>query len=269
MSPLTVIGTGQIGKALVRTAGRSKVQNISGRDLIGRTGLIQDNALIVHATGPAGEQASKEDPGRAFGMHYTLVMELVEWLGNHEDARLILLGSVAPNLGFYGPLKRAGVRAAQDQSRILNASHRLLVIECGHVIGEGLNISSPVAGVVARFMRAAVEGGRLIIAGHGEQTIRYTPLEVLIDLILAVGRNWPKVPVVSPVSSPVRVIDVARTCLRLSNLAFGIDKGVIIHSALPSAPSYEDPTGESFAVPDLTDVIFQWMRTMEVKLLLR
>jgi len=263
--PLTVVGSGRIARALTQAKVKSAVQSLRGRDLIGHTSIIENDTL-VHATGPAGEQSSREDPGRAFAMHFSLVRELVDWLAGSETRRLMLLGTVAPASGFYGPLKRAGIAYAWERSVLFGCSNRLLVIECGHVIGEGLDIGSPNAGVVARFLRQSVEGKSLVIAGNGEQTIRYTPLDVLANLIMAVSRNWPKVPVVSPVSAPVRVIDVARICLRLANLAFKMNRGVMVHSIQEQPPSYTDPTGELFEVPDLTDVIFQWMRTMEVKL---
>lgn len=269
MSTVAIVGGGRIGHALLH--GCPGAHLVSGRELLAKRDLeplLQGASTVVHAAGPAGEAACKEDPALAFALHYTLTSRLVQWVDVSPGRKLILLGTVAPNVGFYGPLKRAAIEHAF--ARCADAEGALCVVECGHVIGVGLPVSDRNAGVIARFVQGAVQGGRLVLAGGGEQQIRYTPLAELVTVVKqlvqgerAFNATW------SPVSAPSSVADVARTCLNLARLLYEVDRGVMVdapHRTFP--PSYESPTGTLIPVAPLPDVLIAWMRTLEVKILL-
>lgn len=276
MSALVVIGSGRLGRAIHEQLGTAlRPQLLPGRDAAAKLhrldGVLGDATCVLHAAGPAGEAACVEDPAGAFTLHYGLTEQLAKWAAHEPGRRIVLLGSVAPNYGFYGPLKRAAIHRAED---VLSAEHdgplaaKLTVIECGHVIGEGLPISDRNAGVVARFVKGALQGRQLVLAGGGTQTIRYTALHSLVLVLREVVGSAPLGTTVSPVSPPVTVEEVARTCLRLAQLLYGVRAGVMIHGHQAPQPNYEDPTGEPVPQPELHDVLVQWLRTLEAKMLL-
>jgi nucleoside-diphosphate-sugar epimerase len=266
---LAVVGEGRIGRALA--VGCPGAALISGRELLAKrdpASLLGPAQTVVHAAGPAGEAACKEDPGLAFGLHFTLTERLMAWLQDAPHRRLVLLGTVAPNVGFYGPLKRAAIDRAWSL-RGEDSPGSLTVVECGHVIGVGLPVSDRNAGVVARFVQAAVQGGRLVLAGGGTQQVRYTPLAELTAVVKQVVLGTREPGTWAPVSPPVRVTDIARTCLNLARLLYEVDRGVMVgapHRLTP--PDYADPTGVELPVAALPDVLIAWMRTAEVKILL-
>lgn len=255
---MLVIGRGHIGEALL--FGNRDVRLLSSRAYFAVNSTTRRSTLdafdtIVHAAGPAGEVACCEHPAAAFAAHFTLVEHLVDWcIAGSGKHRLILIGTVAPNIGFYGPLKRAAIAYAERRIEYGD----LLVIECGQVIGPGAGED----GVIGKFLRAAVEGHRLQIAGDGTQTIRYTPLSNLVDLIGACTRNWPRNSIVSPVSLPVSLQEIARICIQRAYLKFQINNVLFYNSALTAALNYEEPSGQMIPVDSLKKVIESWMPLM-------
>lgn len=266
---LAIVGGGRIGQALAVGLNRYRPTTLGGRALLAKRDLaasLGEATTVLHAAGPAGEAACKEDPGLAFALHYTLTERLVTWALAQPGRQLVLLGTVAPDVGFYGPLKRAAQACALE-----HAPGAVLIIECGHVIGEGLPISDRNAGVIARFVQGALQGAQLQIAGGGEQMVRYTPVSSLIEVARTIvePNGYPSAPVLSPVSGPLTITEVGRTCLNLARLLYNVDRGVMVHAPHRALhPDYEDPTGAVVAVPVLADVLVQWMRTVEAKVLL-
>lgn len=263
MNRVAIVGSGRIGQALAEAAPEALA--LSGRDLFAKRhvdGFLGEREIVIHAAGPAGEMICREDPAMAFALHYTLTQRLVEWSLLNPTRRLILLGTVAPNVGFYGPLKRASIELAT----LINGS-KISVVECGHIIGPGLSVTDSNAGVIARFVKGAVTGSRLVIVS-GEQTIRYTPMKSVIECIMALVEE-PTARILSPVSAPIPVSEVGRLCLKMASFMYGVNRGVMVQgNQQGQPPSYEDPTGIPVTVPDLSDVLLQWMRTTEVKILL-
>jgi nucleoside-diphosphate-sugar epimerase len=275
MSGLVVIGTGRLGKAIHEGLGVPlRPQLFSGRDVAAKLhrldGVLGEATCVIHAAGPAGEAACVEDPAGAFTLHYGLTEQLAKWALHEPGRHIILLGTVAPNQGFYGPLKRAAINRAEDllSQDISSMGERLTVVECGHVIGEGLPISDRNAGVVARFVKGALQGRQLVLAGGGVQTLRYTALPQLVTLLHNVVTVPQETSTLSPVSRPVAIQDVARTCLRLAELLYGVRSATMIHGHQSPQPNYEDPTGEPVVQPEMHDVLVGWMRTVEAKMLL-
>lgn len=266
-----IVGTGRLGAALSVGLHALRPQQLSGRELLAKrevASALGEVRCVIHASGPAGEQACREDPGLAFALHYTLTERLLEW-AVAEGRRVILLGTVAPLVGFYGPLKRAAVeRAFTLVPGDVATAERVTVVECGHVVGEGLPIRDRNAGVVARFVAGALTGQALPLAGSGAQRLRYTPVSTLVQLLAQVVRQAPKVPTLSPVSEPVTVMDVARMTIRLADLLHGVNRATMVPAQAVSQPDYIDPTGQLYPVPALHDVLVPWMRTIEAKILL-
>lgn len=271
MTPMVVVGMGRIGRALAHIAPKPTL--LSGRAVLSTPDL--DDLLgpadtVVHVAGPAGEAVCLRDPGAAFGLHYLLTERLALWARERPSRRLILVSTVAPNAGFYGPLKRAAVRLAQ---RLLmhpeaELADPLTVIEAGHVIGKGMSVhESP--GVVAQFIAAAVTGGEIRVPS-ADVTIRFTPLSDLLQTIGHVAHmSVAHPPVLSPVSWAIPVRDVAKSVTSIVAVRYQRKPGVIIEDASLRAPSYADPTGEVLPVKPLGETLMAWLRTPEVGLLFR
>jgi nucleoside-diphosphate-sugar epimerase len=229
---------------------------VSARDFLdGKQAGLAIHNLVVHAAGPAGETPCVANPGAAFAQHYVLTDLLVDWLQQHLDRHLVLIGTVAPNTGFYGPLKRAAIAHARLRTA---RPRRLLVVECGQLIGLG--VDAKVSGVVGKFVEAAVAGRRPHVAHGGRQTIRYTTLGVLIDILCRVGTEWPASETVSPVSRPVPVVEIAHLCARLAHLLFATPEDVLVDDDDRLSESYEEPTGLVLpGVPELAATLTRWM----------
>lgn len=271
MTPLVVVGMGRIGRALADLTPKPTL--LSGRAVLSTPDLddlLGPTQTVVHVAGPAGEAVCLRDPGGAFGLHYLLTERLALWAREQPSRRLILVSTVAPNAGFYGPLKRAAVRLAQ---RLLMAPEAeladpLTVIEAGHVIGEGMSIhESP--GVVAQFIAAAMTGGQIRVPSP-EITIRFTPLSDLLQIIGHVAStSAARPPVLSPVSWAIPVRDVAKSVTSIIAVRYQRKPAVIIEDASLRAPSYADPTGEVLPVKPLGETLMTWLRMPEVRLLFR
>lgn len=250
-----IVGTGKIGTALAASVPGRALTMLSGRAVLEDPDLIPlDTDLVIHAAGPAGEGACQAAPALATALHETLTTRLVEWAIVGSSRKLICLGTVAPAAGLYGSLKRTALAHARTYVNHVGCGHRLLVIECGQVIGEGMPLGALDGGVVAAFLRRAIAGQRLVVNGQGTQTIRYTPLSSLVRVLAAIRQHWPKPEVLSPVSYPVRIVDLARCCLRLVGRE-GWDPGASAHTDAATGLSYTDPTGEPVQVPDLEEVL--------------
>ncbi len=246
---MLVIGMGRIGR-MFRAL---NIDVVPAREFLdGDQACLTSTDLVVHAAGPAGDAACCENPGGAFAAHYMLTDRLVDWALERGDRRLVLLGTVAPNIGFYGPLKRAAIANAQRRT-VGEAQSRLLIIECGQVIGEGIDPLG--SGVIGEFVLAAVKGQPIEVFG-GQQTIRYTSLHGLIDLICT--NRWPNVRILSPVSPPIPVLDLAKICARIAYLRFGVLENIVEWTA-PLTPSYEAPTGVILPVQDCATTLLKWM----------
>jgi nucleoside-diphosphate-sugar epimerase len=254
-----IVGTGRIGTALAVPAPGRSLTMLSGRAVLEDPDLIPlDTDLVIHAAGPAGEDACQADPAMATALHETLTTRLVEWAIVGPSRRLICLGTVAPAAGFYGSLKRTALAHARTYVNHVGCGHRLRVIECGQVIGEGMPLGAVDGGVVAAFLRRAMAGQRLLVNGQGTQTIRYTPLSSLVRVLAAIRLHWPKYEVLSPVSEPITILDLARLCLRVAGRDV-VSASASAHTDTTPAGSYTDPTGELVPVAALDEVLAQWM----------
>ncbi len=270
MRPMAVVGMGRIGRALEHT--HPKPTLVSGRAALATRDLgelLGPAEIVVHAAGPAGEAVCLKDPGAAFGLHYTLTERLMTWTRERNTRTLILLSTVAPNVGFYGPLKRAAAKLAQRIALTNHDVDQLTVIEAGHVIGEGMSVhESP--GVVARFIAAALTHGAIRVPGPGV-TIRFTPLRDLLATVHDVAYVPAVRPIaLAPVSIPIEVREVAQTVAKLVSLMYQREPASIREdSALSQSPSYEDPLGDIVPVKPLAETLMTWLRTTEVKMLFR
>jgi nucleoside-diphosphate-sugar epimerase len=269
-----VVGGGRLGKALQHSVvGRGKAP-LSGRALCDAHNFnqrLEGATTVIHAAGPAGEAVCRRDPGMAFSLHYVLSERLALWAREQPDRRLIFLGTVAPDVGFYGPVKRAACRVAQRLILDMEkgeGSEQLTVVECGHVIGEGMSVhESP--GVAAQFIAQAMTSGTLLVPVAPAPTIRVTPLSTLLDLVgkLCVVPGMTS-PVLSPVSEPIDIRDLARRIAGIVHVMFQTECQITEDPRMGGA-SYADPTGEVMPVRPFSDTIMGWLRTPEVKMLFR
>lgn len=267
---LAIIGAGRIGQILQKTNPRAKT--IGGRAALALGSMddaIGDVDLAIHAAGPAGEAVSVRDPGTTFALHYTLTERLVAWVQRSSHRRLILLGTVAPNVGFYGPLKRAVIRMAHERmGEPGGPKNAVTIIECGHVIGRDMSVhESP--GVVAKFIHGAVTDGLLQVPDL-PVAIRVTPVASLVetvDRVVHVPIEHPSV--LSPVSEPVFLRDLAHMVARLADIIYDKRPEIVATATLAGRYSYADPTGEMLPVQPLAVTLQEWMRTLEVKMLFR
>lgn len=272
MKRVCIVGHGRIGRALALA--KPKPDSVSGRALVGAAdrdfpGLLADAEVVVHAAGRSGEAVAVKDPVGAFALHFTLTERLVRWTLAQPSRQLILIGTVAPDVGFYGPLKRAAVRTAQRMMAAGEATDgQLFVVEAGHVIGEGMSVhDSP--GVVARFIASAVTGQPLVVPTQ-PVTIRLTPLDSLVKTIM----NLIHVPdvhptVVAPVSEAERVVDIAKRVATLVGSMRDQAPVPLIADARMNRPSYAEPLGAIVPVRPLSDTLFRWLHTLEVKMLFK
>lgn len=267
MMKVALVGAGRLGQILRRALPVARA--ISGRAaLVGQVDeAIGDVDLVIHAAGPAGEAVAVRDPGLSFALHYTLTERLVAWLQRASHRRLVLLGTVAPNVGFYGPLKRAQIRMAQERlAEPGGPKAALTVIECGHVIGKEMSVHAA-PGVVATFISQAVTDGVLQVPDV-PVAIRVTPVAALVaalDRLVHIPAEFP--PVLAPVSEPILLRDLAETIAQLADIIYNTRPTIVPTAAVASRASYTDPTGEVLPVPSLALTLQEWMRQVEVRML--
>jgi nucleoside-diphosphate-sugar epimerase len=265
-----IVGRGRIGLALEATHPKPPV--FSGRTLLGLSladfeTFVADYDHLVHVAGPAGEAICLRDPTVAFDLHYRLTERLALWAQHKATRHLTLLSTVAPDVGFYGPLKRAAVRMAQ---RLLHSPEcdQLTVIEAGHVVGKGMSVhQSP--GVVARFIAAAMLGEPLAVPDR-TVLLRFTPLATLRETVLRVVQvPIEQPPMLAPVSAPTDIREVAALVARLVGLVRQRPPVPLVPQYARRGPDYTDPLGDLVPVRGLAETIMEWLRTPEVHLLHR
>jgi hypothetical protein len=218
---------------------------------------------VVHAAGPAGEAACCKAPVAAFELHYTLTERLADWAAA-TGGTLILLGTVAPNVGFYGPLKRAAVCLAR-----IRAGTAVGVVECGQIIGPGLPLYGPGLGVVGLCIQRAVRGGVLEVPVGAHTTLRCTPLSAVVEAVAHLRTPGPHPATVSPVSEPGTLGEIVRVVQREALLRYG-QQAILREPAGPHGlVSYTDPTGEPYPVPPLATMIGEWVQSREAQALVQ
>jgi nucleoside-diphosphate-sugar epimerase len=267
---VAIVGRGRIGRHLAKAAFPAAPALFSGREAFAAKrldDLLGDIDLVIHAAGPAGDAVSAMNPALAFALHYTLTDRLASWAFQSKHRRLILLGTLAPNEGFYGPLKRAAIARVQHLQVHYEMPEALHVIELGHVIGEGMSVhESP--GVVARFIQAAVTSGTLRVPPPPGPAIRFTPLASLVETVIklvAVPIEHPAV--LSPVSPPIYLRDLAQNIVTLARTMYGKEADIVESAQVGQGASYADPTGVVLPIKPLSMTLMAWMRSGDVKLL--
>jgi len=261
-----IIGSGVVGTALagiLKKQGET-VEQWSARKLLACGPDLRGPELgkfdtIVHAGGPAGEAACLADPAGAFAAHYTLTQRLVEAVRRAEaNARLVLLGTLAPDVGFYGPLKWAAcamAEAAADRGWRLTG-WRLMLLDCGQIVGPGIPLGR---GVLGEFLRNALRGYPISVQGDGSQTILATPLRALAELI-AESKEETELRI-APVTRAVSVSEVARLCLGIAErLRPDAPRRSHVRQVFgPRPPSYMDPDAwVPTPIPDLGALLEEW-----------
>ena len=98
--------------------------------------------------------------------------------------------------------------------------------------------------------------------------IRVTPVSALImtiDRLVHVPVEFP--PILSPVSEPIVLRDLAETIAQLADIIYNTRPTIVSNAALSGRSSYTDPTGEVLPVPSLALTLQEWMREVEVRML--
>lgn len=257
-----VIGEGAVGLALWRAL-RGGIQRLSARQVYDSAYAFGDDTVLIHAGGPAGDRACRSDPAGAFAIHYTLTQRLAAWSAAGRNRHLVLLNTVAPDAGFYAPMKRAACAAAIEAATRARGGH-LLVLDCGTIVGPMMPIVGPNVGVVGAFLYAALSDGELAVEGTGEQTIRVTPIDDLVRLCLAeLTHCHDSGPDRRGIVSPsVSVNALAATCAAFARTLNRKPPPVVYRRPTGPVHSYEDTPARKLTVTPLDVTLRDWARSV-------
>lgn len=236
MNSLTIIGTGRLGK-LLEWECQVVQECISARMFLEMPDMFHRTS-VVYAGGPAGDQACLRDPELAVTLHVTVVRRLLEMLTKGRFKNLTLLGTVAPLVGIYGPLKQIGMDWAWNTA--IKSRLPVTILELGQVIGPEIPIDGDNAGAIAHMLRSIRDDLPIKIYGSGNQLIYLTPSKSLIDYVNE-SRDSSKLQMLAVVSIPFRVIDIAEI---IRSIARRPDHPIEFIPVPKQPESYRKPQGE-------------------------
>lgn len=215
---ILVVGQGAVGRALtvgLRARG-FEVENSPARTHADCTHYSIRTRVVIYAGGPAGEAACRRDPVGAVKSHYSGVLNWVKWAANvlppASDKRLVIIGTVLPETGFYGSLKALALDRAREQTLNNSMAGAVLALRCGQIIGPEMPVDG--TGVVATWIRQVVRGEDLQVNPEG------APLTMTLcaDLIERIA-TWLRSPITTLweeervcVSDPIGLTSLAFLC---------------------------------------------------------
>lgn len=248
-----VIGSGRLG-TLIGMRCQRVTRRCSGRAFLTMLKAPEQIRTLVYAAGAAGDRRCLADPELALRLHVTGVQHALDWLHDTWVEQVILLGTLAPLVGFYGPLKQLSM----DYAWVRTLPHEsLTILELGQVIGSGVPIGEGNDGVIAKALATGLGKGTIQILGDGTQLIRVTPLSDLIGIIDLLSSATGIRRILAPVSQGFPVSAIIQTLARL-----GAPCQSVLDPTLPQV-SYRDPTCDVIPVTPLAKTLQEWIQSVK------